>query len=82
MTNNTELNVGILFQMYKFGVIQTAPKTPDFLKMNSTLLQSGKFLSTLSSTFHIHENLCESSLFERETMWVTTMSFSAPLRSL
>jgi hypothetical protein len=33
MANNTELNVGTLLKMYKLGVIQTTPKTPDFLKM-------------------------------------------------
>jgi len=32
MANNTELSVGILFKMYKFGVTQTTPKTPDFFK--------------------------------------------------
>jgi hypothetical protein len=32
MANNTELNVGILFKMYKLGVIQTTPKTLKFFK--------------------------------------------------
>jgi hypothetical protein len=33
MANSTELNVGILFKIYKLEVIHTTPKTPDFLKM-------------------------------------------------
>jgi hypothetical protein len=35
MENNTELNVDILFKIYKLGSIQTKIKTPDFLKLNN-----------------------------------------------
>ena len=48
MANNTELNVGILFKMYKLGVIQTTPKTPEFLRMKYYFMTNYKiFINTI-----------------------------------
>lgn len=33
MAKNTELNIDILFKIYKLGSIQTKPKTLDFFKI-------------------------------------------------
>ena len=33
MAYSTELCAGVLFKMYKVGLVHTTPKTPDFLKM-------------------------------------------------
>jgi len=40
-----------------------------------------KFYLTLAGTSHVHENSSESLLFLYDTLYVTTMSFSALLQS-